>query len=216
MRRGVDVSDVLYERGMGYEFDPDDIEAALGNGTAGYTPPTWDELHPYAMDGSDLFIGVPSSAELAKFDQEVVDYLARYNEGEVTYEELPPVDVVKAVLADTQMIYEEYDRQLKEMQVVDKQFAAGLSTWVTTERSQRAEKRGGKVYAADSPEAHEETINILDDLLLEIKQEEHGMDIEAVLSSENARLKEMIQTWREETFAQMTMDRLHELYRLVA
>lgn len=203
--------DQLYRGLLGYPVDEDARRHEVAQGVGGYTPPTWEDMHPYDMSGSDLYF--PSPKEIEDLHLEIQRYL---ESGDVLNDnERPSLSVVVPLLEGAELVHDEFERRLEDLSETDKKFATATQEWVLKELYAREEVRG-KTYSRGSNESYEEIIAVLDALLIELHDDEADIDFSILDDTENGRLISLVQAWRMETLAEVSVARLRELYRLAA
>lgn len=134
MRRGVDVSDVLYERGMGYEFDPEDVESARSNGWGARELPTAtrDELADLSVPLYSEKNTLPVDERAAELGAFVTLLEVRKIEGVLGASDVDPYMVAAAeeVVADLAQTYHA-DQALAEAAVNAQRIAELYKTVAT-------------------------------------------------------------------------------------
>ena len=186
----------IYRRSInttGYGTKPRDAE----EGVAGYTAPTWDDLHPYSRDGSDLII-----VDEGTLVDDIEQYLRFLENKDVA--ELSLADIDTELIEDAARIEAELKARLDAMSEEDTLFAHAIQDW-TLEELRKHEAERGYAHEQGSDESYLETVEVLETLLDQL-----------VAEDEDARLIALTDVWREETLAELRTAKLQSYYELVA
>jgi hypothetical protein len=189
--------DALNRRSMGLTYDEDILLNQIANGDRGdrsYDDGDggYDELF-----GSDLYIASPT--------RQLEGLAARIDKIELS---VVPGSLSIGYLDDLRnhavSIQQNLELQLNAMKVQDRVFATAIQDWVLKELSRRQADRGSE-YEHTSEESYLETIDVIEHLATELEQD-----------NEDPALISLAQTWRLETIAELSSERVKKLYVLAA
>ncbi len=189
--------DALYRRSMGLPYDEDIILSQVANGDRGQND--YDDYDDRFDDlfGSDLYIASPIN-QLAGLAAQIdkIEQTATPGSLSVGY-----LDDMRAHAADLQGGLEQ---KLDAMKEQDRLFATAVQDWVIKELYRREIERGSE-YEHTSEESYLETIDVIESLAIELEHDD-----------EDPALIALAQTWRLETIAELSSERVKKLYALAA